>query len=95
MKYATLTGLALLLNIWVVAANAWSTGEKTDFTLTKQQLIYQLNDQLNCIKTASDHDDLSACKPLNAQTALPSPAKPSPSMASVRKTEDPALVGFF
>lgn len=62
MKYATVMATGLLVNISIFASDMDSTERYADLMENKQRIIRQLNKQAECVRLASDDQQLKACQ---------------------------------
>lgn len=70
MKYATVMTTGLLVNISIFASDMTATEPYANLMENKQRMIRQLNKQAECVRLASDEQQLKACEGLSKQANL-------------------------
>lgn len=96
MKYATLMTTGLLVNISIFASDMPSTERYATLMDNKQRIIRQLGKQVECVRLASDDQQLLACQDQLAHVEVSAVDKEKTARHSQKlKTEHPKQSEFF
>ncbi|WP_029148638.1 hypothetical protein [Methylophilus sp. 5] len=94
MKYATVMTTALLVNLSMFASDIPSTEQYADLMDSKQRMIKQLGKQVECVRLASDEQQLAACEAQLTRVEVNSADRRAKN-AQKLKADDPKQTEFF